>query len=283
MGRVAVVTDSTADLPPDLREQHGITMVPLNVHFGDETLRDQIDITTDMFMERLQRSRTMPTTSQPASGQFEEIFRQLAQDHDEIVAVLISSKLSGTVMSALLARDAVADLIPVEVVDSQSASMALGFQALAATRYAAEGLDAGTIARRLRTEIGSYETLFFVDTLEYLRRGGRIGKASAMLGSILDLKPMLRIDEGQVVPVERTRTRSRARKGLVDFVRAMPNVERLAVMHATNPDEAVELASEFNLTLPRENLIIAQFGPVIGTHVGPGAMGVMVDVGSSSG
>ncbi|HEV2108972.1 MAG TPA: DegV family protein [Thermomicrobiales bacterium] len=281
MVRVAVVTDSTADLPPELQEQHGITVVPLTVHFGEESFRDQIDISTDDFMERLQRSETMPTTSQPSSGLFEDTFRQLAADHDEIIAVFISSKLSGTVMSAMLARDAVTDLVPVEIVDSQSASMALGFQALAAARYAAQGLGATAIAQRLRSAMGSYETLFFVDTLEYLRRGGRIGKASAMVGSFLDLKPMLRIDEGQVVPAERTRTRARARKGLVDFVRAMPNVERLAVMHATTQDEAVELAEEFDLTLPRENLVIARFGPVIGTHVGPGAMGVIVDVGSS--
>ncbi|MGI8642826.1 MAG: DegV family protein [Thermomicrobiales bacterium] len=280
MGRVAIVTDSTADLPPSLREAHGITMVPLNVHFGTETFRDQVDLSTEEFMARLTGSEVIPTTSQPATGLFEETFRDLAANHDDVVAILISSKLSGTVMSATLAADALRSLIKVEIVDSQSASMGLGLQVLSAAHYAREGRSASEIGSSLRATHRNYETLFYVDTLDFLRRGGRIGKASALLGTLLDLKPLLRIDEGQVVPAERTRTRARARKELVDFVRGQPHVERLAIMHVSMPDEASTMADEFTLAVPRNEIVIGQFGPVIGTHLGPGAMGVIIDTGS---
>ncbi len=284
MGRVAIVTDSTADLPPPLRDQHHVTVVHLNVHFGDEVYRDQIDITTDSFMERLQRSTALPTTSQPSSGLFEETFRRLATDHEAIVAILISSKLSGTVMSAAIARDAVANLVPVEIVDSRNASLGLGFQVLRAAELAANGMPAADIAARLEAETGAYHLVFFVDTLEYLQKGGRIGKAAAMVGSMLNLKPVLRVDEGQIVPFERTRTRGRARRGLIEFARGLPRTERLAVVHSTTPDEAEQLAAELSATalLPRDRVIVAQFGPVIGTHVGPGAMGVGVYEGETS-
>ncbi|MDP9470935.1 MAG: DegV family protein [Chloroflexota bacterium] len=284
MGRVAIVTDSTADLPPSLRDQHHVTVVPLNVHFGNEVYRDQVDITTDAFMERLQRSPVLPTTSQPASGLFEETFRDLAADHDGVVAVLISGKLSGTVMSATIARDAVADLVPVEVVDSRNASLGLGFQVLRAAELAAEGMSAPDIAARLQSETAAYHLVFFVDTLEYLQRGGRIGKAAAMVGSMLNLKPLLRVDEGQIVPFERTRTRGRARRGLIEFARSLPRTERLAVVHSTPAAEAEQLAAELSATalLPRDRMVVAQFGPVIGTHVGPGAMGVGVYEGETS-
>ena len=278
MARVAIVTDSTADLPTHLRDQHNITMVPLNVHFGDEVFRDQVDISTDAFMDRLGRSPKLPTTSQPSAGLFEETFRSLAANHDGIVAVLISAKLSGTAQSATIAADAVADLLPVEVIDSTTASMALGFQALHAAALAADNLDAPTIAQRLRAEVGDYEVVFFVDTLEYLQRGGRIGKAQALVGGLLKLKPLLRVDEGQIVPFERTRTRARAIEGLVDFARGLGAIERLCVLHNTTPDDARTLADRLvaELHLPPEDVLTTQMSPVIGTPVGPGAMGIAV-------
>ena len=274
--RVAIVTDSTADLPEALWAEAGITVVPLDVRFGDESLRDGVDITNDAFIARLASSKTAPTTSQPPPARFEEAFRTLANDHEAIVAVLISSKLSGTFNAASLAAEAVADRIPVEVVDSRTGSMALGFQALRGAALAGEGSDAPAIAETLRAEVGRHHVVFFVDTLEYLQRGGRIGRAAALIGGILQLKPLLRIDEGLVVPWERTRTRSRAVNGLIDFAKGLPAVERVAALYSSDRAEGAAFADRLaaDLGLAPEQVVLAQIGPTVATHIGPGAMGV---------
>jgi DegV family protein with EDD domain len=182
MARVAIVTDSTSDLPSPLRERHAITVVPLSVHLGGEVLRDQIELTTDQFLARLGQTADLPATSQPPPAVFEETFRRLATDHDAVVAVVLSAKLSGTFHSATLAAAAVREVIPVEVVDSRSGSMGLGLQALRAAELAATGQPAPATVARLRAETVANHVLFFVDTLEYLRRGGRIGRAAALIG-----------------------------------------------------------------------------------------------------
>ncbi len=277
--RVAIVTDSTADLPEALRTQLGITMVPLNVHIGSESFRDQIDLTTDEFMRRLADTRNLPSTSQPSAGLFEQTFREIEQDHDAIVCVLISSRLSGTVQSAQVAADAVRDAVHVEVVDSLSASLGCGFQVLHAHRLAEQGLGAEEIATRLRSQTANYHVVFFVETLDHLRRGGRIGKAASLVGSMLKLKPLLRIDEGQVVPFERTRTRKRAIEALVEFAENMPEVERIGVLHNTTPEDAERLSERVRLLARAESEVpVAQFGPVLGTHVGPGTLGLAIEV-----
>lgn len=284
MARVAIVTDSTSDLSPDLQRRHHVTVVPLNVHFGDDVLRDQLDITTDEFMQRLQRSSTMPTTSQPSAGLFEETFRRLAADHDEIVAVLISSKLSGTIQSAMIAAEAVKDEIPVTIVDSFSATLGLGLQAIRASTLVEDGLSGEEIAVHVRGETAAYQVVFFVDTLEYLQRGGRIGRAAALLGGILQLKPLIRLDEGQIVPYERTRTRSKATQGLVDFAKGLPHVERIASLFSTDRSEGEMLANRLAEArgIPRDQVEVAQMGPVVGVHVGPGALGVAVFEGAEA-
>ncbi|MBA2276956.1 MAG: DegV family protein [Chloroflexia bacterium] len=276
MSRVAIVTDSTADLTAEQLAAYDITMVPLNVHFGDETLQDQVEITTDQFMERLASSAALPTTSQPSAGQFEEAFRGLAQNHDAVVAVLLSSKLSGTVQSAQLAANTVADTIQVEVVDSLNASLCLGFQAIRAATLRDEGLDAPTISARLRDEVDAYHLLFFVETLEHLRRGGRIGKAATMVGSLLRLRPLLRVDEGQIVPFERTRTRGRALNALVEFAKGLSGVDVAAALYNTTPHDAADLAGQLQALTPEHEVLVAQFSTVLGAHVGPGAVGLAV-------
>lgn len=280
--RVAIVTDSTADLPPDLRERLGISMVPLNVHIGDDTYADQVELTTPRFMELLETSGHFPSTSQPSAGQFEQVFRELAATHDEIVCVLISSRLSGTVQSATIAAEAVRDTIRVEVVDSLNASLGCGFQVLAAWRLAQEGLDAEAIATRLRAQSSRYHIIFFVETLEHLRRGGRIGKAASLVGSMLKLKPLLRVDEGQVVPFERTRTRRKAIAALVEFAENLTGVERIGVLHNTTPDDAQALHDRVRHLAGQESEVpIALFGPVLGTHVGPGTLGLAIEVATN--
>lgn len=280
--RVAIVTDSTADLPAELRERLGITMVPLNVHIGDDTYKDQVEITTPRFMELLASSGQFPTTSQPSAGLFEQVFRELATTHDEIVCVLISSRLSGTLQSAQIAAEAVRDVIPVEAVDSLNASLGCGFQVLHAHRLATEGLGAGEIASRLRAQTSRYHIIFFVETLEHLRRGGRIGKAASLVGSMLKLKPLLRVDEGQVVPFERTRTRRKATDALVEFAENLTGIERIAALHNTTPEDARQLYDRVRHLARQESEVpIALFGPVLGTHVGPGTLGLAIEVVSN--
>jgi DegV family protein with EDD domain len=284
MARTAILTDSTSDLGPDLLARHGVTMVPLHVQIEDRTYLDQIELTTDEFVNLLETTGALPSTSQPAPAQFEAAFRELAAAYDHIVAVLLSSKLSATTQSATMAAAAVADLIPVEVVDSRTGSMALGLQVLRAAELAQTGLAGPELAAQLRAEIDNYQIVFFVDSLDYIQRGGRIGRASALIGGLLQLKPLLRVDEGQIVPYERTRTRKKALAGLIDFAASLPHIERLAAIHVSDPEEAANLADQLAeaTSIPRDEIIIAQIGPVLGTHIGPGAMGIALDEGSQA-
>ncbi|MGI8477303.1 MAG: DegV family protein [Thermomicrobiales bacterium] len=279
---IAIVTDSTSNLSGDLLLRHEITVAPLNVHFGPETFRDQIDITTEQFMSRLHRTTDPPTTSQPSAGVFEEIFRALAVDHDTIIAPLISSKLSGTIQSATIAAEAVSGLVRVEIVDSLNASMGLGLQVLRAARLARSGQTAGEIVRTLRAETQLHHLLFLVDSLDYIHRGGRIGRARTLLGTLLQLKPLLRVDEGLIVPYERTRTRAKAIEGLARFVQGLPRIEELTLLHSSNEDDLARIMADLSPLFPPERMTTAQFSPVIGAHVGPGAVGVCVFEGEAT-
>jgi DegV family protein with EDD domain len=272
--RVAVVTDSTSDLDAHIAGEHGITVVPLNVHFGDQVYRDQVDITTDEFMAKMANSEKLPTTSQPSVGSFEAAFR--ATGAEEVICPLVSSRLSGTYQSAQIAAQNLAGEIKVELVDSLSASYGLGFQALRAADLAAQGMDASSIAQTLRNETGRYHVVFFVETLEHLRRGGRIGKAAKMVGSLLQLRPLLRIDEGQVVPHERTRTRGKAIQALVDFATDNLVPEELAVLYNTRAEDARKLADLLAPITPEREVRIVQLGPVIDSHIGPDVLGIVV-------
>jgi len=273
---VAIVTDSTSDLPAEIRDEYGITVVPLNVHFGQETYRDGVDLTGDAFMARMATTEHLPTTSQPSVGVFEETFRDLAKTHDAIVCVLISARLSGTLQSATLAAEGVAGIVPVEIVDSLNVSYALGLQAMRAAALAAGGMAASEIAATLRTETGRYQLVFFVETLDHLRRGGRIGKAAQLLGSLLKLKPLLRIEEGQIVPFERTRTRSRATNALVSFAGELGSVEQAGIIHITTQADADALATDIGRVTGLHPIPTIRFGPVIAAHVGPGVLGVVL-------
>ncbi|MDQ3443825.1 MAG: DegV family protein [Chloroflexota bacterium] len=273
---IAIVTDSTSDLPVEIQRQFGISVIPLNVHFGQETLRDGIDLSADEFMGRLAISDKLPTTSQPAVGTFETAFRSLAETHDQILCVLISSKLSGTVQSARLAADLVAETITVEVVDSLNVAYALGFQAIRAAQLADQAMPLAGIVSILTAEVDLYHIVFFVETLEHLHRGGRIGKAAQLLGTLLQLKPLLRVEEGQVVPFERSRTRSKATAALIDFARELSDIEQAAVLYNTTPNDARDLAASLGEMLGMEQVPVLHIGPVISAHVGPGVLGIVV-------
>jgi DegV family protein with EDD domain len=278
---VAIITDSTSDLVPRVAAQHGIITVPLNVHFGDDVYRDQVDITTDEFMRRMANATRLPTTSQPSVGAFEAAFREAANKYDQAVCVLISSRLSGTIQSATIAAQNVQDLIKIEIVDTFNVSYGLGFQVLRAAELAGQGLGAREIATQLRSEVNAYHIVFFVETLEHLRRGGRIGKAAPLVGSLLQLRPLLRIDEGQVVPFERTRTRSKAIDALVAFGNSFSAIEELAIIYNTTPDDARNLSERVAPLTPHRPVTVAQLGPVVATHIGPDVLGLIVREKSS--
>ncbi len=273
--RVAIVTDSAADLPSALRERARITVVPVDVVVDGRMLRDGEGIDGVSFAER---AAGVVGTAAPPPKRFASAFRALGEAHDAVVAVVVSSRLGRVYDAARIAADMVAGEVPVQVVDSRSASMGVGFQALRAAHLADAGLDADEIAATLRAEEWRFPVAFFVDTLDHLQQGGRIGRAAALIGEVLQLKPLLRIDEGQVVPLERTRTRARAIDGLVDFVRALGEVERVAALYTTNPADGEVLARRLRAEcgLPAERVFPVRVGPTVAAHIGPGAMGVAV-------
>jgi DegV family protein with EDD domain len=270
---VAIVTDSTADLPSELARKRSITVVPLTLHFEGKSLLDGVDITPADFYRQLPAATTHPTTSQPSAGRFAETYSALLKDHDAIVSVHISEKLSGTYASARQGAD-MADPKRVHVIDSELASMSLGLLTLAASELAAKGADAESIENKVLAMRDQVQTYFSVATLEFLRRGGRIGRASALLGSVLQVKPVLCIRDGLVTPLERVRTFDRALSRVIELVRAIDRGQGVCAIvgHADAEDAAERVARE--LEPIAETLMIQPLGPVVGAHAGPGVVGV---------
>lgn len=270
---VAIVTDSTADLPSELARNRSITIVPLTLNFEGKSLLDGIDITPADFYRQLPSATTHPTTSQPSAGRFAETYSALLKDHEAIVSVHISEKLSGTYASARQGAD-LTDPKRVHVIDSELASMSLGLLTLAASELATNGGDAKSIETKVLAMRDRVQTYFSVATLEFLRRGGRIGRASALLGSVLQVKPVLCIRDGLVTPLERVRTFDRALNRVIELVRAVDRGEGVCAIvgHADAEDAAERVARE--LEPIAETLLIQPLGPVVGAHAGPGVVGV---------
>jgi len=271
--RVAIVTDSTSDLPPALAAARSISIVPLTLNFDGQALLDGVDITPSEFYRRLPNATSHPTTSQPSPGQFAELYGALLADHDAIVSIHISEKLSGTFESAQQAAD-MTDATRVHVIDSQVVSMSLGLVTLGAATLAAKGAEAEAIVEKVTSMRGLVETYFSVATLEFLRRGGRIGRASALLGSVLQVKPVLCIRDGLVTPLERVRTFERALSRVVELARAVDRGQGICAIvgHAGAEADAERVARE--LEPIAETLMIQPLGPVVGAHAGPGVVGV---------
>jgi DegV family protein with EDD domain len=269
--RVAVVTDSTADLAPGLVEERGITVVPLTVILEGREYLDGVDITAKEFYARLAASEGGASTSQPSPGRFAEVYQELLGRHDEVLSLHISAQLSGTYEAATQGA-ALVDAARIRVVDTGMVSMPLALITLAASAMATEGAAAEAIAGRLRPIQERMRVYFMVATLEYLRRGGRIGRASALLGSVLQVKPVLTITEGQVAPLERVRTQERALTRVIELASAMERPVCALVGHAMAADAAERIARA--LEPHAESLIVAPLGPVVGAHAGPGTVGV---------
>ena len=273
---VRIVTDSSADLPLDLAEKHQITVVPCYVVIDDHSLKDGVDIQADEFYRRLQSEGRTPTTAQPTVADFSEVYRDLVGQGDQIVSIHVSGKLSGTINSAQQAKDLLEGGGDVEIIDSRLASIALGLAALDAAEMAADGVDYLEIAEKVRAGLSSHHGLFALDTLEYLQKGGRIGKARAFMGSILNVKPILRLQDGEAHPVERPRNRERAMRRLVELAQELAPVRRLAVTYSTDPERMLILKQELSNLLPADQIIEARFGSTLGTYIGPDALGVAV-------
>jgi DegV family protein with EDD domain len=266
----AVVTDSTADLPQEWRERYGIDVVPLKVLFGKDTFRDGVDMTNEQFFQRLAASTTLPTTSAPSPGEFAEVYRRLAKDHDGCISIHIGAQLSATAEAARIGAQAV-EGFKVDVIDSQTVSMPVAFLC----RVAAESETLEAASAAVAQRVPKTRVLALLDTLRYLEMGGRLSRAQAMIGTMLDLKPLLLVANAEIKPVDRVRTRSRAITRMVEYFKGDLPVEYMAVMHAQAADEAERIAAALRQDFPEREVTVGQIGCVLGTHTGPKALGIV--------
>lgn len=270
---VRVVTDSACDLPPEMCAELGIEVVPLTIRFGDREYVDRKELTSDEFWRQLEASAVLPETAAPSVGVFEETFRGLHEaGADGIVCVNLSADLSATMQSAQVAAKALDGLCPIEIIDSRSASMGIGILALLAARRASEGADVATIAREVNERRDHQKLFAALDTLEYLRKGGRIGGAEAMLGSMLSIKPIITVEAGAVEQAGKVRTRSKALRFMLDRV-PEGTVESICVMHS-GANDLDDFLDSVRPKVPGAEIVVGHIGPVVGVHVGPRAVGL---------
>lgn len=278
---VRIVSDSTCDVPANLREELGVTVVPLKVFFGTSEFRDGIDITDAEFYQRLTSSKVSPTTSQPSAGEFEATFRPILEAGDQVLCLTVSSKLSGTWNSARAAAMALEDVGTVELIDTQLASLAHGLVVIRVARAAKRGMSLDDLKVLAEETARDVDIILVVDTLEYLQRGGRIGKAQQLLGSLLNIKPILRVEEGEVRPFERVRTRGKAIARLEQWLDEQQPLGAIGVVSSPPNEDGDALEARLRAKYPAIEVFRTTAGPVIGTHTGPGLLGVGVFRGSS--
>jgi DegV family protein with EDD domain len=275
MTSIGIVTDSTADLPPALQERFGLGMVPLIVNWDGQTYRDKLDLTTADFYQRLRTSKTLPKTGAPSLAAFEAAFREQLAAHEAVVSVNLASKLSGTYAVARKAAESI-DPQRISIVDSGSVSICLGWLAEIAATLAQRGATPAEIVAQLEDARGRLRILALVETLEFLQRGGRIGRAAALAGTLLSVKPILSVRDGEVTPVERVRTMNGALRRLVELAVALGPAERIGVVDGDSASNATEVASQLRGHYPGLTIDRGELGPVVGTHGGPGVVGVGV-------
>ncbi len=274
---VRVVTDSTSDLPQDIVERYDITVVPLTVFFGDEALLDGVEIDSEQFYPRLTASHVLPRTSQPSAEMFRLAYERLAAETGEIVSIHLSSKLSGTLNSASVARDqSIRPDLHIELIDSYTVSLGLGLVVRDAAAAAAGGASLAEVVAAARHAMDRVAVCVAVDTLEYLRRGGRIGRASSFVGSVLSIKPIISVADGEVVPVERVRTHRKAAERI--FALATEDKRAKAVFVACTGDDAQAeaFAARVREDLPHTEVRASRIGPVVGVYVGGNALGCAI-------
>jgi fatty acid-binding protein DegV len=255
---VRIVTDSVSDLPPEVAKELGITVVPLNVRFGTQVYRDGIDLSAEEFYERLKSNRALPVTSVPTPAAYAETYDRLAEEADAILAITVSAKLSGVYAVA-------------------SQSVGLGFIARAAARAAPAGASLDEVVKEARRNMHRVDMRAAFDTLEYLKRGGRLGKAQTLLGSMLRVNPIIGMKDGEVFPFGRERSRSKAIDHLYQFATGYSHIDSIAVEYAVSMEEAENLIERFSAKVPRERIYRSRASPVIGTHTGPSLLVVAVN------
>jgi DegV family protein with EDD domain len=276
MSKIAIVTDSTAYIPKEIREELGITMVPLNVVFGNETYKEEVEITATDFYEMMKSAENLPTTSQPAIGEFAMEFERLAKDYDQVISIHLSSQISGTYQSAVAAGSMV-EGIEVIPFDSEISCMPQGFYVLEAAKLAKEGKTSNEIIERLNDMKGKVRAYFMADDLSHLHRGGRLNGAQLVVGSLLQIKPVLHFEAGKIVPFEKVRTSKKALNriyGLLDEDANIGEPIHIVVIHGNCEEEAEKIAEQLKSQYPHANISISYFGPVIGTHLGQGSIGI---------
>lgn len=273
---VKIVTDSTSDIPAEIAQELGISVVPIYVMFGHTAYRDRLDIGEDEFYDRLVRDSVHPTTSVPSPNDFAEVYNKLANETDEIVSIHLTSKESGTYNSALLAKELVNSKCRIEVVDSMSVSMSCGLLTMAAAQKARTGASLDEVTAFINRSISRIHLLIMVDTLKYVVRGGRLSKAHGFLGTVLKVKPLLTIRDGNLLLANVARTKSKAVERLYDFAMSFPEVTEAAVAYTTTHDEAKALSDRIQAALPEVRMYVTRVGASLGTHAGPGAMGVAI-------
>ena len=272
---IKIVTDSTSDLDSSIAEDLGITIVPLNVHFGESVFKDGIDLDTDQFFDKLINGNVFPSTSQPSLGEFVDVYKEISQPGDVIISVHVSSKLSGTINSAQQAANTLSGTVDVRIVDTQQVSMTVGLSAVGAAQAAREGKSveeciavAESVARR-----SNFFALF--DTLEYLEKGGRIGKARSLIGGLLKIRPILRVEDGEIGQFSKARSRNMGMLKLEEAVRELGKLDDIAIVYSTDGSDAEKLAATVKDLLPSDKSpFLTRVGPVIGTHAGPNLVAI---------
>ena len=273
---VKIVTDTLSDITGDLAAKLDVTLIPLYVRFGEEIYRDRVEITSEDFYRRLVNEPKLPSTTQPTPHDFAEVYKKLAEETDEILVVVVSSKLSGTFQSATQAKEMLKGKCRIEIVDSFTVAMAEGLIVISAAKMVKEGANLDKVADMARKAVSRSHLIAYFDTLKYLAKGGRIGKAKGLLGSLLSFKPILTVRDGEMAPLTRVRSLNAGLDYLYNVAASASKIEGLAVEHATTIGDADKLVERLGAIFPKENIYRSVISPVIGTYSGPNALALTV-------
>ncbi|MFC2033514.1 DegV family protein [Chloroflexota bacterium] len=273
---VKIVTDSLSDITGDLIDELGVSVVPVYVRFGEEVYKDRVEMTTEQFYHRLVHGNVLPTTTQPTPNDFAAVYQRLAKETGEILVITLSNKLSGTYQSAVQAKSMVECKCRIEVIDSMSVAMGLGLIVIKAAKAVKAGVGLDELITLVNGATTRAQPVMIFDTLKYLAKGGRIGKAQGLLGAMLSVKPILTMRDGEVSPVTRVRSRTAGMDYLYNFTAGISQLDELAVEHATTPDDAEQLIERLSAIFPKERIYRSTVSPVLGTYMGPSVLSVSV-------